>query len=129
MQANRHLDAMPPKLNGLTFASFLDREDLAALLAGKVIGLDVGGEYELLVTVARGASTPRPPLEPEPSDLPRVGQCWQHAKGGLYMVVDRARLEAAPNSWLVIYTKLGDLESPAWSRPLGEFLERFKLVP
>lgn len=58
------------------------------------------------------------------ADVPRQGQFWRHAKGGLYEVIAVGKMES-DQSPVVIYQREGGT-GDVWVRPLANFLERFR---
>lgn len=52
---------------------------------------------------------------------PKVGEFYQHYKGGTYSVLAIARDTNAPDSQFVIYCEYGEDESRSWARPLEEW--------
>ncbi len=61
----------------------------------------------------------RPPMPPLPSH-PRPHSEWRHRKGGEYVVIMLAYIEATREPAVVYLSRAG---GQAWVRPLGEFLD------
>lgn len=50
---------------------------------------------------------------------PAHGEWWRHRKGGLYLIVGVAKVEADLSPVVVYRSATGDL----WTRPLAEFMD------
>lgn len=61
--------------------------------------------------------------------MPETGQIWQHHMGGDYRIICMANTSSTREDFppTVVYKGVGD-RGRTWSRPLEDFLKKFKMV-